>query len=152
MSDPPEPLEERPNKRQRTKSPSPIASTSVLPQPEANAVVASNNNNQDSTPQDEQGEGTAADTESRELTQAELDEKWRIYEMISEEYHDSKFPFLPSAKTRREREADRYMRVCTVVTELPLDYQRTFMLMKELDDEQQGQFLLSFSFSPSPRS
>ncbi|GAA5948437.1 hypothetical protein JCM3765_001419 [Sporobolomyces pararoseus] len=113
MSEPLEPVQERPTKRPRTKSPPPVASTSTLPQPEENAVVASNNNNPDSTPQDQEVEATAGDTEPRELTQAELDEKWRIYEMISEEYHD-------------------------IVTELPLDYQRTFMLMKELDDEQQA--------------
>ncbi|GAA6021219.1 hypothetical protein JCM11491_001612 [Sporobolomyces phaffii] len=45
--------------------------------------------------------------------EADLDEKWRIYDLVSEEYHD-------------------------IVTELPLDYQRTFMLIKELDDEQQS--------------
>ncbi|GAA5843507.1 hypothetical protein JCM3766R1_004353 [Sporobolomyces carnicolor] len=72
--------------------------------PDASSEVASRSNN--NNPDDHGNE-----IDDSEALRAQLDEKWRIYEMVSEEYHD-------------------------IVTELPLDYQRTFMLLKELDDEQ----------------
>ncbi|GAA5883084.1 hypothetical protein JCM16303_006082 [Sporobolomyces ruberrimus] len=99
---------ERPTKRPRTRTPPvqvPVASTSTL------RDASNNNNEQHSTVEGATEEEEPAVELEKEMTQEELDEKWRIYEMIAEEYHD-------------------------IVTELPLDYQRTFMLMKELDDEQ----------------
>ena len=76
--------EERPNKRPRTASPPPIASTSTLPRPQE----STNNASQPSQP-------ILTDDELREIEEKSLEEKWRIYEMIQEEYHDSSFPPFP---------------------------------------------------------
>ena len=81
--------EERPNKRPRTTSPPPIASTSTLPQPQESI----NNASTSSLPQP--SEPILTDEELREIEEKSLEEKWRIYEMIQEEYHDSSFPSSP---------------------------------------------------------
>ncbi|GAA6009705.1 hypothetical protein JCM10207_004162 [Rhodosporidiobolus poonsookiae] len=47
------------------------------------------------------------------MTEQELDDKMRVFEAIAEDYHD-------------------------IVTELPLEYHRTFALMRELEDAQQS--------------
>lgn len=86
--------DERPTKRQRTRSPPPIASTSSLPRTEGldahlSRNASNDNNNNVGPATTTQAGASVAEEDEPEMTQAELDEKWRIYEMISEEYHDS---------------------------------------------------------------
>lgn len=95
---------ERPAKRSRTRSPPvqvPVASTSTLQD------ASNNNNKQHSTEERATEEEEPAVELEKEMTQEELDEKWRIYEMIAEEYHDSQLTNSPSNTVLCYR-ADQY--------------------------------------------
>ncbi|GAA5939127.1 uncharacterized protein JCM15063_004435 [Sporobolomyces koalae] len=94
----------RPAKRKRTRTPPPQASKDASRLADHND---NNNNNNNTTTTAIASPGT-----SDRHQDLDDDERWRIYEMLSEEYHD-------------------------ILTELPLDYHRTFMLMQELEQEQQ---------------
>lgn len=79
--------DERPTKRPRTVSPPPVASTSTL--------ETSNNNNASPSvsslpqPQPTSDGPSLTPDEIRDQEEKLLEEKWRMYEMIQEEYHDS---------------------------------------------------------------
>ncbi|GAA5828348.1 hypothetical protein JCM5353_004801 [Sporobolomyces roseus] len=100
--------DERPTKRPRTVSPPPVASTSTLETSNNNNASPSNSSLPHSQPTTD-GPSLTPD-EIRDQEEKLLEEKWRMYEMIQEEYHD-------------------------IINELPLDYQRTFILLRELDSE-----------------
>ncbi|GAA5879432.1 hypothetical protein JCM1840_007038 [Sporobolomyces johnsonii] len=106
----------RPSKRRRTES-----TAASLP-PSANhsrahsvelAAPTTADAMVDALAQLEKSKQADKDGEEQDGTDDEMEEKWRIWDMIAEEYHD-------------------------IVSELPLEYQRTFMLMRELEDEQQA--------------
>lgn len=106
--------------------PPPVASTSAVaandeppPPPPAAAVVP---------PTDD----AVADEDALE----EEEEKQKIWELFAEEYHDSRFCL---SRTRLGETADLPVRCSpTVVHELPLELQRSFYLVRELEDEQQS--------------
>ncbi|GAA5935198.1 hypothetical protein JCM10213_000675 [Rhodosporidiobolus nylandii] len=105
----------RPAKRRRTASPE-LHAPSPAGAPPPAATDAGQTLDASGSGEGPEGEGAQLDQQEdayRELTAEELAEKERIYELIAEEYHD-------------------------VVAELPLEYHRTFALLKELEDQQQN--------------
>ncbi|GAA6049924.1 hypothetical protein JCM3770_007052 [Rhodotorula araucariae] len=98
----------RPAKRRRTGSTTPA--TDLLPLP---PVASTSNSDAPSTIT----HNAAADEHdafepSRERTKEEQEEMERIYDLVAEEYHD-------------------------ILSEMPIEYQRTFHLLRELEDSQQ---------------
>ncbi|GAA6020882.1 hypothetical protein JCM8202_005481 [Rhodotorula sphaerocarpa] len=105
---------QRPTKRKRTQGPD--ASPNAVAEASA-AVDAENasrdNNTANNAPELGIDKGKAKETaqDEEEIPPRDLEEMERIYDMLAEEYHD-------------------------IVAELPIEYQRTFLLMRELEDQQ----------------
>ncbi|CEQ39422.1 SPOSA6832_00936 [Sporobolomyces salmonicolor] len=142
-------LTPRPSKRRRTDSTAASQPPSAN-QPRAHSVELAAptiaDAMDDAPAQLDKSEQRSKDGEDQDRTDDEMEEKWRIWDMIAEEYHDSEPPPLPLINRSR---LDTIVSPPAVVSELPLEYQRTFMLMRELEDEQQGPF---FQPSPLPRT
>lgn len=68
--------------------------------------------------------------------EAELEERHRTWNDFTDEYHDSKH--RPAAHVTP-------LTLSTVVLELPLEYERNFTLLEELEETQQGQFTPALS-------
>ncbi|GAA5886312.1 hypothetical protein JCM6882_001600 [Rhodosporidiobolus microsporus] len=106
----------RPSKRRRTASPELAAPPAhILVAAAAPAEGAPEKERDGATTNASEGGGELHldDGEAvEEITEEQLDEMTRIYESIAEDYHD-------------------------IVAELPLEYHRTFALMRELEDQQQ---------------